>query len=69
MTGFPVAAVAVPASTHENRASELMLKHLISHGNGLTGVPSRSPPDHPPSGAAQDAAEAEYWVWSSGCCS
>ncbi|MCD4534060.1 IS5 family transposase [Nocardioides sp. cx-169] len=28
VTGLPVAALVVPASTHENRASELMLKHL-----------------------------------------
>ena len=31
MTGLPVALV-VPASTHENRASELMLEHLIEQG-------------------------------------
>jgi putative transposase len=32
VTGLPVAAVVVPASTHENRASELMLQHLASQG-------------------------------------
>jgi hypothetical protein len=32
VTGLPVAAVAVPASTHENRASELMLEHLTRQG-------------------------------------
>lgn len=30
--GFPVAAVVVPASTHENRASDLMLEHLTQQG-------------------------------------
>jgi putative transposase len=28
VTGLPVGALVVPASTHENRASELMLEHL-----------------------------------------
>ncbi len=28
VTGLPVAALVVPASTHESRASELMLEHL-----------------------------------------
>jgi hypothetical protein len=28
LTGLPVGAVVVPASTHENRAGELMLEHL-----------------------------------------
>ena len=32
MTGLPVAALVVPASTHENRASELMLEHLGRQG-------------------------------------
>ena len=32
VTGLPVAAVVVPASTHENRASELMLEHLTQQG-------------------------------------
>jgi putative transposase len=32
VTGLPVAAVAVPASTHENRASDLMLDHLTQQG-------------------------------------
>jgi putative transposase len=32
VTGLPVAAVVVPASTHENRASDLMLEHLASQG-------------------------------------
>lgn len=32
MTGLPVAAPVVPASTHENRASELMLEHLTRQG-------------------------------------
>jgi hypothetical protein len=31
-TGLPVAALVVPASTHENRASELMLEHLSRQG-------------------------------------
>ena len=35
VTGLPVGALVVPASTHENRASELMLAHLTQHG--LTG--------------------------------
>ena len=30
--GLPVAAVVVPASTHENRASDLMLEHLTQQG-------------------------------------
>ncbi|TIC82830.1 IS5 family transposase [Nocardioides sp. GY 10127] len=32
VTGLPVAAVVVPASTHENRASDLMLEHLNQQG-------------------------------------
>jgi putative transposase len=32
ITGLPVAAVVVPASTHENRATELMLEHLTRQG-------------------------------------
>ena len=36
VTGLPVGALVVPASTHENRASELMLEHLR-----LQGVASR----------------------------
>ncbi len=32
VTGLPVAAVVVPASTHENRASGLMLQHLTQQG-------------------------------------
>ena len=32
VTGLPVAAVVVPASTHENGASELMLAHLTQQG-------------------------------------
>ncbi len=32
VTGLPVAAVVVPASTHENRAVELMLEHLTQQG-------------------------------------
>jgi hypothetical protein len=32
MTGLPVGALVVPASTHENRASDLMLEHLGREG-------------------------------------
>jgi len=32
VTGLPVGALVVPASTHENRASELMLEHLERQG-------------------------------------
>ncbi len=32
VTGLPVGALVVPASTHENRASELMLEHLGQQG-------------------------------------
>ena len=32
VTGLPVAALVVPASTHENRASDLMLQHLTQQG-------------------------------------
>lgn len=32
VTGLPVAAIVVPASTHENRASHLMLEHLTQQG-------------------------------------
>jgi putative transposase len=32
VTGLPVGALVVPASTHENRASELMLDHLVQQG-------------------------------------
>ena len=33
VTGLPVGALVVPASTHENRASELMLEHLTRQGD------------------------------------
>ncbi|MCU1613395.1 MAG: family transposase [Frankiales bacterium] len=32
VTGLPVGALVVPASTHENRASELMLARLTRQG-------------------------------------
>jgi putative transposase len=32
VTGLPVGALVVPASTHEYRASELMLEHLTRQG-------------------------------------
>ena len=32
VTGLPVGALVVPASTHENRASHLMLEHLTEQG-------------------------------------
>lgn len=32
VTGLPVAALVVPASAHENRASDLMLEHLTQQG-------------------------------------
>jgi len=32
VTGLPVGALVVPASTHENRTSELMLDHLTRQG-------------------------------------
>jgi len=32
VTGLPVGALVVPASTHENRASELLLEHLTRQG-------------------------------------
>lgn len=32
VTGLPVGALVLPASTHENRASELMLEHLTRQG-------------------------------------
>jgi putative transposase len=32
VTGLPVAALVVPASTHENRVSELMLEYLEQQG-------------------------------------
>jgi hypothetical protein len=32
VTGLPVGALVVPASTHENRASELMLEYLTEQG-------------------------------------
>lgn len=32
VTGLPVGALVVPASTHENRATELMLEHLGQQG-------------------------------------
>ena len=35
VTGLPVGALVVPASTHENQASALMLDHLT--GQGVTG--------------------------------
>jgi putative transposase len=32
VTGLPVGALVVPASTHENRTTELMLEHLTEQG-------------------------------------
>ncbi|MGN6333887.1 MAG: IS5 family transposase [Motilibacteraceae bacterium] len=32
VTGLPLGALVVPASTHENRTTELMLEHLASQG-------------------------------------
>jgi hypothetical protein len=32
VTGLPVGALVVPASTHENRTSEVMLEHLTRQG-------------------------------------
>jgi hypothetical protein len=32
LTGLPVGALVVPASTHENRTTELMLQHLTEQG-------------------------------------
>jgi hypothetical protein len=32
VTGLPVGALVVPASTHENRTTELMLQHLTEQG-------------------------------------
>jgi len=37
VTGLPVGALVVPASTHENRANDLMLEHLTAQG--VTGRP------------------------------
>jgi putative transposase len=34
VTGLPVAALVVPASTHENRACDLVLRHLSEQGAG-----------------------------------
>lgn len=34
VTGLPVGALVVPASTHENRTTELMLDHLTGQGAG-----------------------------------
>lgn len=42
--GLPMAAVVVPASTHENRASELMLEHLARQG---VTRPARADPGGP----------------------
>jgi hypothetical protein len=46
VTGLPVGAVVVPASTHENRASDLMPEHLtrkallvIGAGTGKAAIP------------------------------
>jgi hypothetical protein len=54
VTGLPVAAVVVPASTHENRASDLMVEHLTQQGvtdrlelvlvdRGVTAAAARNP--------------------------
>lgn len=32
VTGLPVAALVIPASIHENRASDLLLEHLTQQG-------------------------------------
>jgi hypothetical protein len=32
VTGLPVGALVVPASTHENRTTELMMEHLDQQG-------------------------------------
>ena len=34
VTGLPVAALALPASTHENRTTDLMLRHISELGAG-----------------------------------
>jgi hypothetical protein len=58
VTGLPAGALVVPASTHENGASELMLEHLTRHGvtdrielvlvdRGVTAAAARAlGPDH-----------------------
>jgi hypothetical protein len=57
VTGLPVGALVVPASTHENRASELMLEHLTRQGvtgrlelvlvdRGVTAAAARTPGRH-----------------------
>jgi transposase len=53
VTGFPVGALVVPASTRENRASELMLEHLAGQGvTGVTAVTARAESAPPPRGAS-----------------
>src|SRR4051812_38273663 len=58
VTGLPVAALVVPASSHENRASELMLEYLDRQGvtdrlelglvdRGDTAAPARTLRLHP----------------------
>ena len=53
-TGLPIGALVVPASTHENRTTELMLEHLASQGvtgrlelvlvdRGVTAAAAREP--------------------------
>jgi hypothetical protein len=43
VTGLPLGALVVPVSTHENRASELMLEHLAQQGSpGASNWPWRT---------------------------
>ena len=72
VTGLPVAALVVPASTHENRASDLMLEHLTQQGvtdrlelvlvdRGVTAAAAQGPrpgprPRGPPGRVGRQAA-------------
>jgi hypothetical protein len=48
VTGLPVGALVVPASTHENRTTELMLEHLRRESvTGRSGPHNRSQPERP----------------------
>lgn len=60
VTGLPVAALVVPASTHENGACELVLRHLSDQGAGerleLVLVDRGSPPP-------AQAASGDVMAW------
>lgn len=63
VTGLPVGALVVSASTHENRASELMLAHLGGRGSAPSGQRSGSGPSERPWSAPDERAPETFGPW------